>query len=395
MWSKGFAAEETKVAFSRAVDLAATTNYFSERFAAGYGHWAARLIGGECREAENLARRLVQEAEIATRGRETARARIALGNTCFFEGKLPEAKGIFECVLADCGLAGASVPAPEVWTGRHVFTASYLANVVWLGGEPEYARRLSDEAIRRASELGHAQTSAQAHYARSFLEILRDNPAATLRSAELAIAIAREHGMQLYAAVGEVHSTWARSRLPSPEVETAELRRVIGEYVKLGNRIALPLYLGLLAEGEVDFGAIDSALATIHEALALASKTGERLCDAFLYRLRGDILCNHASADPGPSERAYKTAIAVAKEQGARSLELRAVLSLAKLYQSNAQPAKAHAVLVPALEGFSPTPEMPEIADAKELLAALAETDEVKAEAARRQQRHPRVRSRR
>ena len=77
--------------------------------------------------------------------------------------------------------------------------------------------------------------------------------------------------------------------------------------------------------------------------------------------------------------------IAIAKQQGARSYELLASLSLAKLYQSTGRSAEAHAVLAPALEGFVPTPEMPEIAEAQALLAALVESEEVKADAARRQ----------
>jgi tetratricopeptide (TPR) repeat protein len=79
------------------------------------------------------------------------------------------------------------------------------------------------------------------------------------------------------------------------------------------------------------------------------------------------------------------TAIAVANQQGTRSFELRAALSLANLYQSTGRPADAHAVLAPALDGFAPTKEMPEIAEAQALLASLSETDEVKAEAAHRQ----------
>ena len=77
-------------------------------------------------------------------------------------------------------------------------------------------------------------------------------------------------------------------------------------------------------------------------------------------------------ADPAPAEHAYRTAIA--KEQGARSYELLASLSLAKLYKSAGRPNDAYAVLAPALEGFSPTPEMPEIGDAQALLAALDAT---------------------
>ena len=90
---------------------------------------------------------------------------------------------------------------------------------------------------------------------------------------------------------------------------------------------------------------------------------------------------------PAPAEEAYLTAIAIANEQGARSFGLRAALSLAKLYQSTARPADAHAVLAPALEGFAPTPEMPEIAEAQALLAALAETEEVKSAEAQRERR--------
>jgi hypothetical protein len=77
-------------------------------------------------------------------------------------------------------------------------------------------------------------------------------------------------------------------------------------------------------------------------------------------------------ADLVPAEEAFQAAIALARQQGARSYELLASFSLAKLYQSIGRPADAHAVLAPALEGFSPTPEMPESAEAQALLAALA-----------------------
>ena len=97
------------------------------------------------------------------------------------------------------------------------------------------------------------------------------------------------------------------------------------------------------------------------------------------------MLLKRDPANPAPAEEAFLTAIAVAKQQGTRSFELRAALSLAKLYQSTGRPADAHAVLAPALEGFAPTPEMPEIAEAQALLAALAETDDVKAAEAQRE----------
>jgi sugar/nucleoside kinase (ribokinase family) len=87
--------------------------------------------------------------------------------------------------------------------------------------------------------------------------------------------------------------------------------------------------------------------------------------------LRGEILLNHDPANTVPAEDAFLTAIAVAQQQKARSFELRAALSLAKLYHSTDQPAYAHAVLASAINGFSPTPEFPEIAEAQTLLSAL------------------------
>jgi hypothetical protein len=91
------------------------------------------------------------------------------------------------------------------------------------------------------------------------------------------------------------------------------------------------------------------------------------------------MLLRRDPADFAPAEQALQTAVAIARQQGTRSFELRAALSLAKLCKSTSRPAEAHAVLAPALDGFSPTPEMPEIAEAQTLFATLSEMDEVKA----------------
>ena len=97
------------------------------------------------------------------------------------------------------------------------------------------------------------------------------------------------------------------------------------------------------------------------------------------------MLLRHDHMNPVPAEAAFCRAIEIARGQGTRSFELRAALSLARLCHSTGRDADAHAALAPALEGFAPTPEMPEIAEAQALLAALAESDAIKAEAAQRQ----------
>jgi tetratricopeptide (TPR) repeat protein len=147
------------------------------------------------------------------------------------------------------------------------------------------------------------------------------------------------------------------------------------------------LFKKALAEAEAEAGDVDRALAVLDEALATCDRTGCCAFEADLHRVRGEMLLKRDPVNPAPAEEAFQTAIAVAREQGTLSFELRAALSLAKLYQSTNRSAEALTVLSPALEGFSPTPEMPEIAEAQALLAELAETDEVKSEMAWRERR--------
>ena len=127
-----------------------------------------------------------------------------------------------------------------------------------------------------------------------------------------------------------------------------------------------------LAEAEARAGDVDRTLAILEEALATCERTGHRAFDAELHRVRGEILLKRDTGNLAPGEDALQTAIAIAKLQGTRSFELRAALSLAKLYQSTDRPADAHAILAPALEGFAPTAEMPEIAEAQGLVERLA-----------------------
>ena len=126
-----------------------------------------------------------------------------------------------------------------------------------------------------------------------------------------------------------------------------------------------------LAEAETRAGDADRAVAILDEALATCDRTRHRAFEAELQRVRGEMLLNRDPANPAPAEAAYKTAIAIACEQGARSFGLRAALALAKLYRSTGRSTEAHAVLAPALEGFSAMPEMAEISEARALLAAL------------------------
>ena len=153
-------------------------------------------------------------------------------------------------------------------------------------------------------------------------------------------------------------------------------RRKFDEFSRLSSIKALGSIWGstpgLLAQLEAETLGADGALARIDEAFASQTRS------SIAARSRSCIDCAAKSCSsatqpiPAPAEKAFRTAIAIAKEQGARSPVLLASLALARLYQSTGRPVDAHAILAPALEGFAPTPEMPEIADAQALLLRLA-----------------------
>ena len=188
---------------------------------------------------------------------------------------------------------------------------------------------------------------------------------------ELLRALTHEHNLKTYADLAEVYAKWAHGKDCDPEAGAIGLRQALETYLAQGNKSGAPSFYGLLAELEAMRPDVDAALAAIDAGFAIAEETGEHYTDPYLYRLRGEFLQVQCPDAPAPAEDAFQTAIAIAKGQGARGYALLASYSLAKLYQSTGRPTDAHAVLATALEGFSPTPEMPEITEAQALLRCL------------------------
>ena len=167
---------------------------------------------------------------------------------------------------------------------------------------------------------------------------------------------------------------WASGAAHGERAAAAEFRRELAACSDQGATINMAFFQALLAQLEADTMAAETALKRIDDALALATQGDNRCYLSFIHRLRGEILLKRDPSNSAPAEEAFRTAIDVARQQSARSLGLQAALALAKLLRSTGQAAEANAVLAPALEGFSPTPEMPEIAEAQALLEQLGAT---------------------
>jgi predicted ATPase len=128
----------------------------------------------------------------------------------------------------------------------------------------------------------------------------------------------------------------------------------------------------VLAEAEASVGEADAGLRRVDNALAALERTEERLYEAEMHRICAAVLLKRDPADTVAAEQSLRTAIVVAQSQKARSFELRTALSLAKLYRAANRDTDAHAVLAPPVEGFPPTQQFPELAEAQTLLPALS-----------------------
>jgi len=386
MWSKGFGAEETKAALARAGELATEMGNAEAPLDAYYARWAHSLVRGELGSARETAESFLREAERAARPTEVGVGHRLLGFILLYQGNFVEAKAHCEQALRIYDPERDREAKFRLGTDIPAAATTYLALAAWCFGEVRRARELMDEAVARAVESAHVPTLVNTYICQAWLEILRDDAEAAGRAAEASMALSRGHGLATWLVLVVLPLAWVRAKLGDRGSGSAEFRQALADYASQGNKVFLPFYRGLLAEIEAEGGRAEAALAGIDGALALAGQTGEHWFDAGLHRIRGEILIKQ-SPDPAPAEAAFLAAIAVAQQQKARSFELRAALSLAKLYQSTGRPIDAHDVLGPALEGLSPTPEFPQIAETKALFEALAETEEVKAATASRERR--------
>jgi predicted ATPase len=372
LWSKGFGAEETKAAFTRAQELAAGIDDPDERFSTYYGQWLGSMVRGEFALAQQTAETFRREAESEARITEVAVARRFLGLTCHHQGDLGAARTNLEEALRIYDPQRDHDTKFRFGIDTGFGATAYLAHTYWMIGEVARARELIQEIVSSSVQSAHVPTLANAHFWKSLFEILTGDSEATLCASKALTELSREHGMVMFQMHGLMSSNWARARRGERETGVSGLREAVGEYIHQGNKYLLPFYQGLLAELEAEGDDTEGALSRIDEALALAAETGERWTDSFLCRARGEILFKQDPAKAPLAEEAFLTAIAIARQQKARTFELLAAFELAKLYQSTGRSVDAHAILAPALEGFAPTAEFPQIEQAQTILKALA-----------------------
>ena len=360
-------------AFARARKSASGDDDAPGRFAADYGLWVGSSVRGDLPSMRTHAAAFLAGVAARPDSPEAGVAHRVLGTTHWFAGEYADARDHLERALALFQPGRDDDLAFRFGQDAGVAAMCYLAIASWRLGNIRRAIFLVDGAHERLASVAHIGTRPYAKYHAAMFDLMRGDRARAAENGSEAARLGREHDLPLWRLGGAFFEGLATAERGALGEGLSDMRRCV-ESLRQQNLLNFDGLVRIaLAETEARAGDPDRAVATLDEALATADRVGYRAFEAELHRVRGEILLKRDPANPSPAEDAFLAAIAVAKQQAARSFELRAALSLAKLYQSTGRPGDAHAVLAPALGGFSPTPEFPEIAEA---LAFVAESED-------------------
>jgi predicted ATPase len=242
---------------------------------------------------------------------------------------------------------------------------------LWLLGHPDRALAQARDAVARARALGHPFTLAFTLFFETLVHWFRGDMTSQRELADQTIALSETHGFLLW--LGGALAFRAAALVASEAgTKTSEVTAGLSLAATTGSQLAAPLTIALLAEVHRTAGEIGEADGAVEAALAVSGHTGQRLWDAELHRLKGEMLLEREAETDEKAERSLQRALEIARAQGTRSLELRAATSLARLWRDQRQRAEARGLLGPVYATFTEGFDTRDLIDAKALLDELA-----------------------
>jgi predicted ATPase len=253
-----------------------------------------------------------------------------------------------------------------------VTSLAWLSWTLWLLGYPDQAQRHNGAALTLAHELGHALTRGSALAWAAFFHGLRGEGQVTYEQAEAAVQLSTEQGLPFRVAMGMILRGWALAALGDVEQGRAQLRQGLEGWRATGAAISWSYWLGLLTDTCARGAHTGESLAVVAEALTCVDQTGERYAEAELHRLKGELLLKHTPPDAPQAAACFQQAMAIARRQQARSWELRAAMSLSRLWQQQGKFADAREILAPIYGWFTEGFDTADLREAKALIEALS-----------------------
>ncbi|MGH7789642.1 MAG: ATP-binding protein [Candidatus Binatia bacterium] len=369
--ARGWTDPEYEQTYARAHELATRIGESPEMPRLIEALAAAYLLKGDLATSAEIAVKAMAAAQ-----RTGAPFDLLLGHVCsgcpwMFQGHFDRALHHFEAAI---GIYDPSRHAPlahEVGFDRGIVAHAYAGLCHTYLGQLDRARDRAEHAIVLARRTDHSLTlvntlmeAACVYYERREFDLVRE------RSAEQ-IAISQQLGFPFWEAIGRFWDGRARLAAGAGAAGFAAMQAALLDLAKLGTGIGASSFLFVLAESQRQLGQADEALGLLALALAQGGAQGEHYADAEILRLHGEILLAGDASAAAEGEALLQRAIALAHAQGARLFELRAAVSLARLWQGRGQPAEALALLAPRYAALSEGQDTADPSAAKRLLAVL------------------------
>jgi predicted ATPase len=262
-----------------------------------------------------------------------------------------------------------------------------MALALWHLGYPAQARERIQAALALARELDHPFSLAGALGIAAWVYQYCHDGYALQACTEEVLPLSTEHGFPLFLALGTLLRGWALAELGQQEEGISHIRQGLAAWRATGAELSVPYYLALLAEAYGQMGQPDEGLSVLAAALEAAHSTEERFYEAELCRLKGELTLAQSSVqslessvqNPQPAtrnpqlevEECFQKAIEIARRQQAKSLELRAVMSLSRLWQQEGKTAEARRRLAEIYAWFTEGFDTPDLREARRLLEEL------------------------
>jgi len=374
MANKGWAAPETERAYLRAEQLAETGGTLEQRFALLVGLFGILYVGGNLPAARE---RLKQTWDFVDQHPEPAFLLETIHHdwsTAFSAGELEGAQRHVDRGLAlfESQLRSISVP---LYSAHHPAVCGYSWGSLILSsrGYSEQAKRYAEQGVCLAHELGDAISVAFALSTKALFHRIAREVQPALETAETAIIRSEEVGFPFTLLNARVVKGWALSELGRADEGVGVIREQITALFGARAGILLTINLSALAEASAKAGRIEEGLNAVASALDLIRGGGESVWEAEIHRVRGELLLKQEHSNRAEAQESVEHAIEIARQQGAKLLELRATVSLARLLRDTNRRDQARAMLAEIYDWFTEGFETADLRDAKALLDELSD----------------------
>jgi predicted ATPase len=297
-----------------------------------------------------------------------------MGETAFWRGEFLQAREHLEDAIARYEpqeFLGRGFPFYQADAG--VWALVNLNCTLWQLGYPEQALTRSQESLALARELSHPFTEANALLYDNHTHWWRGEFRSVLEGAEALIALSSEHGFLQYAGIGTFQQAMAWAAQGQQLQDAIEAMRAILEAMRAeGALVGSPGTAAVLADAYGKAGRAEEGLALLDEAQRLLAETGEGVGAPEVHRTRGELLLSRSPSDQAGAEASFREALDIARQQSAKSYELRAATSLARLWQQQDRRQEAHALLAPIYGWFTEGFNTRDLGEAKALLDELS-----------------------